>query len=131
MSKTEHQLRLCSFAELGGFLGVIAGLTVAAKQVMPDHELVLFGRFKLKVTVRLKELLSQLAALIAVICTQYLPGIVVLLGSSAAYLLKSALPTVPFLIFGAYSAWLYLRFFQARLLHVHPFCCNEPLTQSI
>lgn len=40
------------YSEFNGFHGILAGLLVAVKQIMPDHEVILAGLFKLKARVR-------------------------------------------------------------------------------
>ena len=45
---------------------------------------------------------------------QHLPGIFVLLTITGAVILGSVLKTVPFVLFGSYVSWFYLRFFQTK-----------------
>jgi membrane associated rhomboid family serine protease len=82
------------FSEYGGFHGNLAGLLVALKQVMPENEVTLFGFVKLKI--------------------KHLPVLYVVLSTVASAVLGGALNTVPFILFGAYAAWVYLRFFQQK-----------------
>lgn len=44
---TLQLLALCSYNKFAGFHGILAGLVVAVKQVMPEHEAKLFGFVKL------------------------------------------------------------------------------------
>lgn len=81
------------YSEFSGFHGVVAGLLVAVKQVLPDHEFKLFGVISLS--------------------SKWLPTLFVLIGSGVALAVK-AWNYVPFLLFGFYSAWVYLRFFQQQ-----------------
>lgn len=41
----------CRYSEFTGFHGILAGLLVAVKQIMPDHEVILGGLVKLKAKV--------------------------------------------------------------------------------
>lgn len=81
------------YSEFNGFHGVLAGLLVGVKQIMPDHEIKLVGVVKLRV--------------------KYLPSILILLATAVAVALNSYLE-LPFVVIGTYSAWLYLRFFQQQ-----------------
>lgn len=74
-----------------GFQGIIAALLVSMKQVFPDNEFHVFGFIKLR--------------------SSNLPSLFLLLLTVAALVLKNPL-VLPFAWFGAYSGWLYLRFFQ-------------------
>jgi hypothetical protein len=42
---------LCRYTRFSGFHGVIAGLLVAVKQIMPDQEVKMFGTLKLRARV--------------------------------------------------------------------------------
>ncbi|KAF8062961.1 haloacid dehalogenase-like hydrolase domain-containing protein [Scenedesmus sp. PABB004] len=81
------------YTQFTGFHGVLAGLLVAVKQIMPDHEVVLGGMLRLR--------------------ARYFPSAYVLTVTALA-LLSRAWAALPFLWFGTYAAWLYLRFFQAQ-----------------
>jgi hypothetical protein len=47
------------------------------------------------------------------LCVQYIPGLVLLLVTVSAIAVQQV-HQLPFLFIGAYSAWLYLRFFQQQ-----------------
>jgi len=76
-----------------GFQGGLAAMLVAVKQVIPDNEVSLFGGalyFK----------------------ARHLPAVYILLTSVISLPLHAAANIIPFVVFGAYSGWLYLRFFN-------------------
>lgn len=81
------------YTEFAGFHGIVGGLLVAVKQIMPDHELKLFGVLGFK--------------------TKWLPSFFVILSCMACLGLKQW-TYLPFIIFGTYNSWLYLRFFQQQ-----------------
>lgn len=45
---------------------------------------------------------------------QHLPGLFVVLAVAGSFFLGTSLTTVPFVIFGTYFAWVYLRFLQLK-----------------
>lgn len=47
-------------------------------------------------------------------CVQHLPAIFAALSVTGALVLGSVLKTVPFVLFGLYVSWFYLRFFQSK-----------------
>ena len=49
-----------------------------------------------------------------VVPVQHLPVIFVALTVTGAVILGSVLKTVPFVLFGTYVSWFYLRFFQSK-----------------
>ncbi|GMH42120.1 hypothetical protein BSKO_10039 [Bryopsis sp. KO-2023] len=79
------------YSQINGFHGLLSAMLVAVKQVLPDQELALFGvlRFKAK----------------------WLCSFFVVL-SIPSFLLMDPVKTLPFIMYGAYAAWLYLRYFQ-------------------
>ncbi|KXZ48357.1 hypothetical protein GPECTOR_28g764 [Gonium pectorale] len=81
------------YLKFTGFHGMLAGLVVAVKQVMPEHEARLFGVVK--------------------ITFKYLPLMFLTTTVGLAAGLKQYME-VPFLVFGTYVAWVYLRFFQQQ-----------------
>lgn len=83
-----------SFSPYCGAHGILGGALVALKQVAPESEVTLLGWIKFRV--------RQLPAL-------YCTAAVVV-----GLLTRSLLGTVPAVMGGAYAAWLYLRFGQAR-----------------
>ncbi|PNW70127.1 hypothetical protein CHLRE_17g706850v5 [Chlamydomonas reinhardtii] len=81
------------YNKFAGFHGILAGLVVAVKQVMPEHEAKLFGFVKLTF--------------------KYLPLLFITIACGVAAGLQQY-SYVPFLLLGTYNAWLYLRFFQQQ-----------------
>ncbi|EFJ47534.1 hypothetical protein VOLCADRAFT_105094 [Volvox carteri f. nagariensis] len=81
------------YIKFTGFHGILAGLVVAVKQVMPEHEAKLFGFVKFTF--------------------KYLPLLFLTVTVGAAVAFKQ-LSDIPFLVLGTYNAWLYLRFFQQQ-----------------
>jgi hypothetical protein len=47
-------------------------------------------------------------------CVQHLPAIFIALTVTGALVLGTVLKTVPFVLFGTYASWFYLRFFQSK-----------------
>ena len=85
---------------------------------MQDQEVLLFGSIKIgiKVSVSTWKMQDSRLVLPRVIMDyprppQYLPTIVIFLATALAAGLNQY-EMLPFLYFGAYSAWVYLRFFQ-------------------
>lgn len=76
-----------------GFHGLLAGLIVAVKQVMPEHEAKLFGVVKFTF--------------------KFLPLLYVL-GSVGLCVALKQYSYVAFIVLGTYNSWLYLRFFQQQ-----------------
>lgn len=81
------------YLQFSGFHGILAGLLVALKQVMPEHEIKLLGFLGFKV--------------------KFIPAVYVVVGTIACLTLKQV-KEAPFLLLGGYVAWLYLRFFQTQ-----------------
>eukprot|EP00878_Enallax_costatus_P029224 GHUV01031669.1.p1 GENE.GHUV01031669.1~~GHUV01031669.1.p1 ORF type:complete len:308 (+),score=60.09 GHUV01031669.1:444-1367(+) len=79
------------YSEFDGFHGILAGLLVAVKQIMPEHEVILAGLVKLK--------------------ARYFPSVYVLLSTVIIAGLQSW-HDLAFLYLGTYSSWLYLRYLQ-------------------
>ena len=84
------------FAQMGGFQGVVAGLLLALRQVAPEQQLPLVG--------------SQLGLRNKHLVGLYLSLCLLLALSSGAE--HHHIGLWLFTLFGAHSAWLYLRFFQ-------------------
>ncbi|KAK9829700.1 hypothetical protein WJX72_007428 [[Myrmecia] bisecta] len=82
------------YKEIAGFHGVLAGCLVAIKQIMPDSEVTLLVVLKFR--------------------AKHLPALFLLSAAGASVMLKQVINTVPFVVFGTYVAWLYLRFFQIK-----------------
>ncbi|EIE19425.1 DUF1751-domain-containing protein [Coccomyxa subellipsoidea C-169] len=83
------------YKEVSGFEGVVAGCLVAIKQIMPDNEIMLLTgviRFRVK----------------------HLPSLFLAFAVAGSFVLGTALSTVPFVCFGTYFAWVYLRFLQYK-----------------
>ncbi|PKA47660.1 hypothetical protein AXF42_Ash014437 [Apostasia shenzhenica] len=82
------------YTPLSGFHGVLAGFLVGIKQIMPDQELGLFFLLKIRA-----KWIPTLLALVSIAVSFFVP-------ESASYL--------PTMLFGIYTGWLYLRYFQKR-----------------
>ncbi|XP_057865549.2 rhomboid-like protein 19 [Cryptomeria japonica] len=80
------------YMPLSGFHGVLSGFLVGMKQVMPDQEVMAIGAY--------------------VIRAKWLPSLLVLLSVIVSFLSTESMPYLPFVIFGTYGSWLYLRYFQ-------------------
>ncbi|KAH0854743.1 hypothetical protein HID58_044826 [Brassica napus] len=74
-----------------GFHGVLAGLLVGIKQIIPDQEVLL---------VKIK--------------AKWLPSITLVLSIASSFFTLNSAAYLPTLIFGTYMGWLYLRYFQRR-----------------
>ena len=85
-----------SFSEFNGAHGIIAGCLVALTQVMPDEDVSWGGNGG--GGVRVKHLLASYVAAATVV----------------SLFTKSLLSTLPVVLAGAYSSWLYLRFVQVK-----------------
>eukprot|EP00899_Mesostigma_viride_P006792 jgi/Mesvir1/16113/Mv08399-RA.1 len=88
---TRHEMFI--YGKFSGFHGVVAGMLVGLKQLMPEHEITLL--FALKLRMKNVPSLFMVASVI-----------IAMAGGASTGL--------PFIFFGAYFAWLYLRFFQTR-----------------
>ena len=102
---TEKRTPLCSprpqnstisFSEFNGAHGIIAGCLVALTQVMPDQDVSWGGNGG--GGIRVKHLLAGYVAAATVV----------------SVFTKSLLSTLPVVLMGAYSSWLYLRFVQVK-----------------
>ncbi|KAL6838271.1 hypothetical protein ACP4OV_031943 [Aristida adscensionis] len=82
------------YTPLSGFYGILSGFLVGIKQILPDMELNLF-------VLRIK--------------AKWIPSIVALISVAASFFLKESLFYLPVILFGIYTSWIYLRFFQKRL----------------
>ena len=85
-----------SFSEFNGAHGIIAGCLVALTQVMPDQDVSWGGNGS--GGIRVKHLLAGYVAAATVV----------------SVFTKSLLSTLPVVLMGAYSSWLYLRFVQVK-----------------
>lgn len=85
-----------SFSEFNGAHGIIAGCLVALTQVMPDQDVSWGGNGG--GGIRVKHLLAGYVAAATVV----------------SVFTKSLLSTLPVVLMGAYSSWLYLRFVQVK-----------------
>lgn len=85
-----------SFSEFNGAHGIIAGCLVALTQVMPDQDVSWGGNGG--GGIRVKHLLGGYIVAATVI----------------SVFTKSLLSTLPVVLMGAYSSWLYLRFVQVK-----------------
>ncbi|OEL37546.1 Rhomboid-like protein 19 [Dichanthelium oligosanthes] len=82
------------YTPLSGFYGVLSGLLVGIKQILPDQELNLFV---LKISVK------------------WIPSIVAFISVAVSFFLKESMAYLPIILFGIYVSWIYLRYFQKRL----------------
>jgi membrane associated rhomboid family serine protease len=81
------------YVKLAGFHGVIGGILVAVKQVMPHHEYKLLGFLAIK--------------------AHALPSLFLLFSIPACIATGNSYDVL-FLVYGTYFSWLYLRFFQQQ-----------------
>ncbi|KAL6657468.1 hypothetical protein ACP70R_005248 [Stipagrostis hirtigluma subsp. patula] len=82
------------YTPLSGFYGVLSGLLVGIKQLLPDQELNLFV-LKIK--------------------GKWIPSLVALISVVVSFFVKELVSYLPLLLFGIYMSWIYLRYFQKRL----------------
>lgn len=136
----QHVELLYRYTEICGFQGVVAGLLVGLKQIMPENDVTLLGyvRFRAKVLILFCAHVQDISmALVSATCSclyvtattlhiqqeadalslllvQHLASIFLCVTVAGALLLGNVIRTVPFAAFGTYSAWFYLRFFQHK-----------------
>ncbi|KAI7731987.1 hypothetical protein M8C21_017020, partial [Ambrosia artemisiifolia] len=79
------------YMPLSGFSGVLLGLLVGVKQLIPDQEI---SPLKIK--------------------AKWLPSIVLLLAIFASFFTIEPAAYLPILMFGTYIGWIYLRYFQRK-----------------
>lgn len=79
------------YLPLSGFSGVLSGLLVGIKQIIPDQEL---SPLKIK--------------------AKWLPSIMLLLAIVISFFTAEPSTYLPILIFGTYTSWIYLRYFQRK-----------------
>ncbi|KAG2647229.1 rhomboid-like protein 19 [Panicum virgatum] len=89
---TQQEIYL--YTPLSGFYGVLSGLLVGIKQLLPDQELNLFV-LKIK--------------------AKWIPSLVALISIFVSFFVKDLMSYLPVLLFGIYMSWIYLRYFQKRL----------------
>ncbi|KAI3508669.1 hypothetical protein L1887_23678 [Cichorium endivia] len=77
------------YTPLSGFSGILSGLLVGIKQIIPDQELL-----KIK--------------------AKWLPSIMLLLAIVISFFTIEPATYLPNLIFGTYTGWIYLRYFQRK-----------------
>ncbi|XP_062211330.1 rhomboid-like protein 19 [Phragmites australis] len=82
------------YTPLSGFYGVLSGLLVGIKQILPDQELSL---------------------LVLKIKAKWIPSIVAFSSVAVSFFLKESISYLPIILFGIYMSWIYLRYFQKRL----------------
>lgn len=88
------RVELYLYMPISGFHGVLSGFLVGIKQIIPDHELSVFG--------------------ISTIKAKWLPSIMILLSVTASFFLAESAAYLPMIIFGTYMSWIYLRYLQSR-----------------
>eukprot|EP00271_Cylindrocystis_brebissonii_P017997 TRINITY_DN4917_c0_g1_i1.p1 TRINITY_DN4917_c0_g1~~TRINITY_DN4917_c0_g1_i1.p1 ORF type:complete len:331 (-),score=45.19 TRINITY_DN4917_c0_g1_i1:415-1407(-) len=81
------------YAPICGFHGVVAGLLVGIKQLMPEQEIG-FGILKLR--------------------AKWIPSLAVVISTGICAALGGTLRYLPFIVFGTFISWIYLRFFQVK-----------------
>ncbi|KAL7582497.1 hypothetical protein Lser_V15G44341 [Lactuca serriola] len=79
------------YTPLSGFSGVLSGLLVGVKQIIPDQEL---SPLKIK--------------------AKWLPSLMLLLAILVSLFTLEPATYLPILIFGTYTGWIYLRYFQRK-----------------
>uniref|UniRef100_A0A0A9CXP0 Rhomboid-like protein 19 n=1 Tax=Arundo donax TaxID=35708 RepID=A0A0A9CXP0_ARUDO len=82
------------YTPLSGFYGVLSGLLVGIKQILPDQELNLFV-LKIK--------------------AKWFPSVLAFISVAVSFCLKESRSHLPIILFGIYMSWIYLRYFQMRL----------------
>ncbi|CAI5527999.1 unnamed protein product, partial [Closterium sp. Naga37s-1] len=82
------------YEPISGFHGVVAGLLVGVKQLMPDHDITLAYVLKFR--------------------AKWLPSLFVLLTVVLCFCIGHYRQLLPFILFGTYTSWAYLRFFQPK-----------------
>ncbi|KAL3649756.1 Rhomboid-like protein 19 [Castilleja foliolosa] len=86
---TRNELYL--YLPISGFQGVLAGLLVGIKQIIPDQELSL----------------SKIKA-------KWLPSLALLVSAVLSFFTSETTSYLPTLIFGTYIGWIYLRYWQKK-----------------
>uniref|UniRef100_A0A0D9VU75 Peptidase S54 rhomboid domain-containing protein n=1 Tax=Leersia perrieri TaxID=77586 RepID=A0A0D9VU75_9ORYZ len=90
---TQQEIYL--YTPLSGFYGVLSGFLVGIKQILPDQEINLF-------------LLN--------IKAKWIPSLIAFILVSVSFFMKESMPYNPIILFGIYMSWIYLRYFQKRLV---------------
>lgn len=88
-----------------GLSALQSGILVAFTQIIPEHQIQLFGVLKARVKVGVRHL-----GVISLLTAQTIPGVFLL----ASNVLVLVLGPSPFILiqFGFFVAWVYLRFFK-------------------
>ena len=116
----------CSYTPVSGFYGVLSGLLVGIKQILPDQELNLFV---LKISAKVFDhfcneiclivqsilIISQGFLTFFFLCIQWIPSIVAFISVAVSFFIKESMSYLPIILFGIYMSWIYLRYFQRRL----------------
>ncbi|KAM0850540.1 hypothetical protein ACQ4PT_053022 [Festuca glaucescens] len=89
---TQQEIYL--YTPLSGFYGVLSGFLVGIKQIIPDQELDLF-LLKIK--------------------AKWIPSLVAFISVSVSLFLKESMFYLSIVLFGIYTSWIYLRYYQKRL----------------
>ncbi|KAG0576582.1 hypothetical protein KC19_5G091300 [Ceratodon purpureus] len=79
------------YAPISGFHGILAGFLVAVKQIGPEQEIPVL---KLR--------------------AKWAPSLFVSFGILSSLFFPAPIQIVPFIVFGTYGAWMYLRYFQKK-----------------
>ncbi|CAI5979622.1 unnamed protein product, partial [Closterium sp. NIES-65] len=82
------------YEPISGFHGVVAGLLVGVKQLMPEQDITVAYVLKFR--------------------AKWLPSLFVLLTVVLCFCIGHYRQLLPFILFGTYTSWAYLRFFQPK-----------------
>ncbi|XP_066350732.1 rhomboid-like protein 19 isoform X1 [Miscanthus floridulus] len=82
------------YTPVSGFYGVLSGLLVGIKQILPDQGLNL---------------------LVLKISAKWISSIVAFISVAVSFFIKESMSYLPIILFGIYMSWIYLRYFQRRL----------------
>ncbi|CAD6244733.1 unnamed protein product, partial [Miscanthus lutarioriparius] len=82
------------YTPVSRFCGVLSGLLVGIKQILPDQELNLF---------------------VLKISAKWIPSIVAFISVAVSFFIKESMSYLPIILFGIYMSWIYLHYFQRRL----------------
>ncbi|KAF3776707.1 Rhomboid-like protein 19 [Nymphaea thermarum] len=80
------------YGSFSGFHGVLCGFLVGVKQVMPDQEITMLGKLHFR--------------------AEWLPSFLVLATVFISFFTIRVMSYLPFVLFGTYGSWLYLRYLQ-------------------
>ncbi|CAM6128306.1 unnamed protein product [Calypogeia fissa] len=84
------------YTPIAGLHGVLAGFCVAVKQIFPDYDI-------LASTIKVGKLRAK-----------WLPAVSIMIAILLGIFMEYPIVYVPFILFGTYGSWIYLRYFQRR-----------------